>query len=105
MNWDEAVRRVGDRSRTGELNIKRVACAHCGNTWLEMVGLVVGNREGFEDLYLRVGMESENCQLCRFRISECQKCNSKDVYEISFPKEIPEYIPLSFKDIKKISRA
>jgi len=100
----EVTREFESRKEEGELIKKRVTCASCGSTWIELVGLVVGHKEGTEDLCLRIGMESENCQTCRFRPLECKECGSKDVYEIMFAEEISEEAPLSFKDIKKVSR-
>jgi len=100
----EIIKEIENRKKTGELSKKRVTCAHCGSTWIEIVGLVVGHKEGSEDLCLRIGMESESCQTCRFRPLECQECGSKDVYEIIFAEEISEEAPLSFKDIKKVTR-
>lgn len=85
------------------LTKKRFACAHCGNTWIELDGLVVWGREGNEDVLLRIGMESDNCQTCRFRFRECQKCGSKDVYEISYLGQVSREVPLSFKAIKNVS--
>lgn len=104
MEITEIVKEIENRKKTGELSKKRVTCAHCGSTWMELVGLIIGNKEGSEDLCLRIGMESENCQTCRFRPLECPKCGSKDVYEIRFAEEISEEAPLSFKSIKKVSR-
>jgi len=100
----EIIKEIENRKTAGDLGKKRVACAHCGSTWIEIVGLIVGRREGSDDLCLRMGMESENCQTCRFRPSECPKCGSKDVYEIMFAEEVSKEVPLSFKDIKKVSR-
>jgi len=100
----EAYLEIENKKITKELTKKRFACAHCGNTWIELVGLVVWHKDGNKDVCLRIGMESENCQTCRFRSRECQKCGSKDVYEIRFLEEIPEEAPLSFKYIKKVSR-
>jgi len=100
----EIIKEIENRKKTGELNRKRMACAHCGSTWIELVGLVVGHKEGSEDLCLRIGMESESCQTCRFRPLECQECGSRDVYEIRFAEKISEGVPLSFRDIKKVSR-
>ena len=82
--------------------MKRVTCVNCGSTWVELVGLIVGHKEGSEDLCLRIGMESEFCQTCRYRPLECQECGSKDVYEIMFTEGISENVPLSFKSIKKV---
>jgi len=98
------IKEIENRKRRGELSKKRVACAHCGSTWVELVGLIVGQREGSEDLCLRIGMESENCQICRYRPLECPECGSKDIYEIMFGEEISEEVPLTFKGIKKITR-
>ncbi len=100
----EIIKEIENRKKTGELSKKRVACARCGSTWIELVGLIVGKKEGSEDLCLHIGMESENCQSCRFRPLECQECGSKDVYEIMFAEEVSEEAPLSFKGIKKVSR-
>jgi len=100
----EIIKEIENRKKTGELSKKRVTCAHCGSTWIELVGLIVGQKEGSEDLCLRIGIESENCQTCRYRPLECQECGSKDVYEIMFAEEISEEVPLSFKGIKKVTR-
>ena len=104
MAITEVIKEIEDRRKTGELTKKRVACAHCGSTWIELVGLIITQKEGSEDICLRVGLESENCQTCRFRPLECQECGSKDVYEIMFAEQISEGAPLSFKGIKKVSR-
>lgn len=104
MKITEIIKELENRKKTGELSKKRVACAHCGSTWIELVGLVVGHKEGSEDLCLRIGMESEKCQTCRFRPLECQECGSKDVYEIMFAEEISKDVPLSFKGIKRVTR-
>jgi hypothetical protein len=101
----EIVKEIENRKKTGELSKKRVACANCGNTWIELVGLIVGHKEGSEDLCLHIGVGSENCQTCRYRPLECQECGSKDVYEITFAEEISEEIPLGFKGIKKVTRS
>jgi len=100
----EIFKEIEDRKNIGELSRKRVACAHCGTTWVELVGLIIGQKEEVEDLCLRIGIESENCQTCRHRPLECRECGSKDVYEIMFPDGAPEGVPLSFKGIKKVSR-
>lgn len=104
MEITEIIKEIEKRKKTEKLSKKRVTCAHCGSTWIELVGLIVGHKEGSEDLCLRIGMESENCQTCRYRPLECQACGSKDVYEIMFAEEISEEVPLSFKGIKKVSR-
>lgn len=104
MKTTEILNEIKTRKNMGELNKRRVVCAHCGKTWIELVGVIISQKEGTEDLCLRVGTESENCQICRFRALECPKCGSKDVYEVRFAEEVPEEVPLSFKDIKKVSR-
>jgi len=105
LGIEKIIEEIRSRKNAGHLSWERLACAHCGNSWIELVGLVVGTKEGSEDLCLRVGMESEECQKCRFRPMECQKCGSKDVYEITFPEEVSfEKLPLSFKGIRKVSR-
>ena len=104
MEIKEALREIENTKTTEELTKKRFACANCGHTWIELIGLVVGHKDGNENLCLRIGMESENCQTCRFRCRECQECGSKDVYEVRFSEEVSKEAPLSFKDIKKVSR-
>ncbi|UCG36526.1 MAG: hypothetical protein JSV64_07985 [Candidatus Bathyarchaeota archaeon] len=104
MQIAEVIKEIDERRKTGELGRKRVACAHCGTTWVELVGLIVGQKEGAEDLCLRVGLESDNCQTCRYRPLECRECGSKDVYDIMSAQGISEKVPLSFKGIKKITR-
>jgi len=101
----EIVKEIENRGGDGELIKKRFACAACGSTWIELVGFVVGHKEGTEDLNLRIGIESENCQTCRYRPVECPKCASKEVYEVFFAEEMPEETPLSFKGIKRVSRS
>ncbi len=105
MEITEVVKQIENRKKMGELSKRRVTCARCGSTWIELVGLIVGHKEGSEDLCLRIGMESENCQACRYRPLECRECGSKDVYEIMFAEEISEEVPLSFKGIKRITRS
>ena len=105
MEIAEIVRETENRKKRGELSKKRVTCANCGNTWVELVGLIVGYKEGSEDLCLRIGMESEDCQTCRYRPLECRACGSKDVYEIMFAEANSEDVPLSFKSIKKVTRS
>lgn len=104
MQITEIIKEIEDRRKTGELSRKRVACAHCGTTWVELVGLIVGQKEGAEDLCLRIGMESDNCQSCRYRPLECQECGSKDVYEITSAEGASEETPLGFKGIRKVTR-
>jgi len=101
----EIVKEIENRGAEGDLIRKRVACAGCGSTWTEYVGSVIGHKEGTEDISLRIGIESENCQTCRHRALECPKCASKDVYEIKFAEEIPKGAPVSFKGIKRVSRS
>ncbi|NIR87305.1 hypothetical protein GWO13_06940 [Candidatus Bathyarchaeota archaeon] len=105
MEITEVIKEIENRKNTVELSKKRFTCANCGSTWIELVGLIVGHREGFEDLFLRIGVESENCQTCRYRPLECQECGSKDVYEIMFAEAISDDVPLSFKGIKKVTRS
>jgi 5-methylcytosine-specific restriction endonuclease McrA len=104
MQLKEIVQEIENRNSTEDLTKKRYACAHCGGTWTELVGLVVGHKEGTEDLCLRIGMESETCETCRMKARECQRCGSKDVYEIRFAEEVDTGVPLSFKGIRRVSR-
>ena len=104
MEITEIIKEIENRKKIEKLSKKRVTCARCGSTWIELVGLIVGRKEGSEDLCLRIGMESENCQTCRYRPLECLECGSKDVYEIMFAEEISEEVPLSFKGIKRVGR-
>lgn len=105
MKLKEILQEIENRDSREELTKKRFACATCGSTWIELVGIVVGHKDGREDLCLRIGMEPETCQVCRMRARECQECGSKDVYEIRFEEEISEedFAP-SFKGIRKVSR-
>jgi L-cystine uptake protein TcyP (sodium:dicarboxylate symporter family) len=98
----EVIKEIEDRKKTGKLSMKRVTCIHCGKTWIEFVGVVVAQKEGFEDVYLHIGTESENCFSCRWRALKCENCNAKDVYEVTFPKKIHEETPLCFKNIRKV---
>lgn len=95
---------IENRNSTEELTKKRFACAQCGNIWTELVGLIIGRKDGDEDLCLRIGMEPETCQTCRLRARECQQCRSKDVYEINFAEEVSEGSPLTFKGIRTVNR-
>jgi len=104
MKLKEVLQEIENRNSSEELTKKRFACAHCGTTWVELVGLVIGRKDGKEDLCLRIGMESETCETCRMKARECQQCGSKDVYEIRFAEEVSEEVPLSFKSIKTVSR-
>ncbi|MEM3422026.1 MAG: hypothetical protein QXT02_00915 [Candidatus Hadarchaeum sp.] len=80
------------------LTKKRFACAHCGNTWIEPVGFVIASVSGKEDLFLRIGTDSDICGSCALQFRECRRCGSREVYEIMFQGENP----LEF-DIKHIS--
>jgi len=104
MNLKDVVKEIENEKSTENLTKKRFACAHCGSTWTELVGLVLVHNDGNEDLCLRIGMEPEACQMCRLQARECQKCGSREVYEINFAKEVPEKVPLNFKDIRIVSR-
>jgi len=104
MKLKEVVQEIENRNSTEELTKKRYACAHCGSTWIELIGLVVGRKDGNEDLCLRIGMESETCETCRMKARECQRCGSKDIYEIRFANEVDNGVPLSFKGIRRVSR-
>jgi hypothetical protein len=104
MKLEEIFQEMKNRDSTEELVKKRFACANCGITWIELVGLVIGHRDGKEDLCLRIGMESETCQVCRMKARECQECGSKDVYELRFAEEVSEEVPLNFKGIKIVHR-
>jgi len=103
MKLEEVLQEIRNRDSIEELTRKRFACANCGATWVEAVGLVVGRRTGREDLCLRIGMESEACQVCRMKTRTCQGCGSRDVYELRFEKEVSEN-PMNFKDIKTVIR-
>lgn len=104
MKLEEVFQEMKKRDSTEELIKKRFACANCGITWTEFVGLVIARRDGKEDLCLRIGMESESCQFCRMKARECQECGSKDVYELRFAEEVAEEVPLNFKGIKIVHR-
>lgn len=103
MEITEVIKEIENRSKTGELSKKRFNCIHCGRTWIEFSGLIVGHKEGFEDLSLRIGLDSENCFACNWRALKCENCGAKDVYEIEFPDEISGETSLSFKSIKKVN--
>jgi transposase-like protein len=91
MGIKEALQEIVTRKTTEKLERKRFACSNCGNTWIELVGMVVVHKEGDEDLCLLVGIESENCPTCRSRPRRCPECGSKDVYEIKFIKKPSKY--------------
>jgi len=104
MRLKEALEKLENKNSSEELTKKRFACAHCGKTWTELVGLVAGLKEGNEEFYLQIGVESEICETCRFRPRACPECGSKDSYEIKFPAGNPNEAPLSFEGIRKVSR-
>ena len=103
MKLADAFHEINQRESNEELVKKRFACASCGSTWIELVGLVIGRKSGKEDLCLRIGLESDACQACRMKTRTCQECGSKDTYELRFEKEISE-APLNFRGIKTINR-
>jgi hypothetical protein len=82
---------------------KRFACSHCGKTWVEIVGVFSLNTGSQEDVYFRLGDESETCQNCAFRVRTCPACGSKDAYEINLPSAAQEE-PLSFNRIRIVSK-
>ena len=102
MKLLDIAQELSHRDSIEELTKKRFACANCGTTWIELVGLVIGRKSGKEDLCLRVGMESEGCQVCRMKTRTCQECGSKDVYELRFEKDFSG-VPLNFREIKTIN--
>jgi len=104
MKLAEIVQEMQSRDSIEELTRKRFACANCGATWIEAVGLIVGRRSGREDMCLRIGLESEACQVCRMKTRTCQGCGSKDVYELRFEKDVSEN-PLNFKGITTVNKA
>ena len=104
MNLKDVVREIENGKSNEDLTKKRFACAHCGSTWTELVGLVVVRNERNESLCLRIGMEPEACQICRLQARECQECGSKEVYEIDFTREVPEQVPLNSKSIRIASQ-
>ena len=103
MKLVEAVREFDNRDTNEELAKKRFACANCGITWIELIGIVVMHRDGKEDMCLQIGMESDTCQTCKMRARKCQECGSSDVYELRFEEEVNE-VPLSFKGIRTVNR-
>ena len=103
MRLSEIVQELQNRDSIEELTEKRFACANCGRTWIELVGLVVGRKGGNEDLCLRIGLESESCQVCRMKTRICQDCGSKDVYELRFLKQVSESA-MNYRNIKTISK-
>jgi hypothetical protein len=103
MKLIEVFHEISQGESEVELVKKRFACASCGSTWVELVGLVIGKRSGKEDLCLRIGLESDGCQVCRMKTRVCQECGSKDTYELKFEREISD-TPLNFRSIKTINR-
>ena len=103
MKLAEIFQELTNRDSLEELTRKRFACANCGATWIEAIGIVVGHKNGKEDLCLRIGMESEACQVCRMKTRTCEKCGSRDVYELRFDKEVFE-TPMNFKSIRTVNR-
>ncbi len=103
MQLEEALSQVERKFESGLK--KRFACSHCGKTWVEIVGIFVGNLYGKEDTYLQIGQESDVCQGCKFRIRSCPSCGSKDAYEINFPSDAPRDSPLSFDVIRIVSNS
>jgi transcription elongation factor Elf1 len=97
MRLEEAINQI-EHNLEGDLK-KRFACAHCGKTWVEIVGVFTGNIDGQEDVYIRIGEESTVCQNCKFRIRQCPACGSSDAYEINFPLNNTQKTPLSFNRI------
>lgn len=82
-------------------NKRRYACAHCGKTWTEIVGIFAGKVDGKEDTYFQFGKESEVCQNCKFRNRTCPACGSNDAYEINLPKSTN--LQLSFENIRIVN--
>ncbi len=105
MKLKEILQEIETRSSTENITTRRYACASCGTTWIEPVGLIIGRKEGEEDLCIRIGMESETCETCRMKARECEDCGSKDVYEVRFNGNSSEMNrPLSFKNIRTVNR-
>lgn len=105
MQLKEILQEIESRNSTENITTRRYACASCGTTWVEPVGLIVGHKEGEEDLCLRIGMESETCETCRMKARECQDCGSKDVYEIRFNGDgAKAHSSLTFKGIRTVNR-
>jgi hypothetical protein len=104
MELKELIEEIEKGNGTQDLDRKRFACAHCGSTWTELVGTVVVHDGGNEELCLRIGMEPEGCQMCQLQARDCQKCGSKEVYEIDFAKSIPQKASLNFKGIRMVDR-
>lgn len=103
MFIEEIIKELKNRKYSGDLRKTRFACAQCGNTWVEIKGFLIAYKESCEDICFHIGMESENCQLCRHRPIDCPVCDSKDIYEIDFLEKMPEETSFIFKNIKKIT--
>ncbi len=101
MQFEEVLSQVEQKFESGLK--KRFACSHCGKIWVEIVGLFSLNKEGQEDVYFRLGDESETCQNCKNRVRTCPACGSTDAYEISLPSAAQE-APLSFNRIRIVSK-
>jgi transposase-like protein len=86
-----------------EVKKRRYACSHCGKTWIELTGLFVVRRKGVEEVYLRLGVEVDNCQMCKFQPVECPECSSKSVYETDF-LELEGGTPYSHRAIGRDAR-
>lgn len=90
---EEELHGIDSTALASELTRRRFACAHCGSTWIELIGSIVAHEDGGrEDLLLKAGMVSEVCQTCRLQARECQKCGSKDVYEVRFVEQVSKTI-------------
>jgi len=83
---------------------KRYACAHCGKTWIEIVGLFALAIDEQEDTYLQAGTESEVCHNCKFNVRSCPACDCKDVYEIDFSTINTANSPMSFDRIRIVTK-
>jgi hypothetical protein len=84
----EIVKEIESRKITGDLSKKRVVCARCGSTWIELIRLIVVEKEGSEDFCLHIGYGIKKFQTCRFRPLERPKCGSKDVYEVKVAEKV-----------------
>ncbi len=101
MRLKEALEQVENNFQSGLK--RRFACSHCGKTWVEIVGVFMGNIEGEDDFTLRAGTESDVCQTCRYKMRSCPECGSKDAYEINFSSAEKKDSPLSFSGIRIVS--
>jgi hypothetical protein len=103
MNFKDVVEEIKKGNYAEKLVEKRFACAHCGNTWTELVGLVVIHGDENKELCMQIGMEKDGCRQCGSHARECQKCGSRDVYETSFANEFPEGVPTEYKGWATVS--